>query len=342
MKKYRYKGAITVNGIQYRIYADTKSELEAKKAIKRREILEGCGSSNGDMTLNSWAKRCVSAYKLRMAEITRIKYERKMQIAILQYIGHLPLNRITPLDCQRVMGLLDGKSDSYIRDITQMLHFLFSKAVQNRLIESDPTVGITKPRSKPTEHRRALTPEERSAVEAVGATSRRYYIWLLMLYCGCRPGEAAECKGSDITTVNGVNMLHIRGTKNRFSDRFVPIPDRLYSLIKNTPKTEYIACTGQGNKIDSNRKRTWDSFKHYLDIELGATTYRNAVIKSKLADDLFPYCLRHEYCTDLARKGVDIRIAQRLMGHSNINMTANVYTNLDAKDIASVAHIITG
>ena len=50
------------------------------------------------------------------------------------------------------------------------------------------------------------------------------------------------------------------------------------------------------------------------------------------ASDLVPYCLRHEYCTDLARKGVDIRIAQRLMGHATITMTANIYTNLTVDD----------
>ena len=40
-------------------------------------------------------------------------------------------------------------------------------------------------------------------------------------------------------------------------------------------------------------------------------------------DDFVPYDLRHTYCTDLARAGVDIRTAQKLMGHANISVTAD-------------------
>lgn len=37
------------------------------------------------------------------------------------------------------------------------------------------------------------------------------------------------------------------------------------------------------------------------------------------------------------RKGVDIRIAQQLMGHSDISLTANIYTNLTKIDTLHVA-----
>lgn len=43
---------------------------------------------------------------------------------------------------------------------------------------------------------------------------------------------------------------------------------------------------------------------------------------------LVPSSLRRTFCTHLARKGVDLRTAQRLMRHSNVNMTANIYTEV--------------
>lgn len=55
----------------------------------------------------------------------------------------------------------------------------------------------------------------------------------------------------------------------------------------------------------------------------------------ELGDDLTAYNLRHEYCTELARNGVDIRITQRLMGHSSYEMTLKVYTNLTDQDICT-------
>lgn len=67
---------------------------------------------------------------------------------------------------------------------------------------------------------------------------------------------------------------------------------------------------------------------------MGGEFYRNAPCAPyPFGQDLTPYNLRHEYCTDLARKGVDIRITQKLMGHASYEMTLKVYTNLSDDDI---------
>ena len=56
-----------------------------------------------------------------------------------------------------------------------------------------------------------------------------------------------------------------------------------------------------------------------------------------LADDFEPYCLRHTYCTDLCKAGIDIRTAQRLMGHATISITADIYTHVDQSQILDAA-----
>ena len=163
-----------------------------------------------------------------------------------------------------------------------------------------------------------------------------------MLDCGCRPSEAAEVKGMDIQLRENIPLLHIRGTKSKNADRVVPIPTSLYDLIKDTPPFEYVACYGSKGKITlGNRNRLWQSFKRQLNIAMGCKMYRNELMPPyPVAPDLVPYCLRHTYCTNLARKGIDIRMAQKLMGHSDISLTANIYTNLDENDILDVAKIL--
>ena len=67
---------------------------------------------------------------------------------------------------------------------------------------------------------------------------------------------------------------------------------------------------------------------------MGCKTYRNQLIPPyPLADDFVPYCFRHTYCTDLCKAGVDVRTAQKLMGHANISITADIYTHIDINDI---------
>ena len=44
-----------------------------------------------------------------------------------------------------------------------------------------------------------------------------------------------------------------------------------------------------------------------------------------------PHILRHTFCTRMAEKGMDVRVLQKIMGHSDINLTISVYehTNND-------------
>lgn len=63
---------------------------------------------------------------------------------------------------------------------------------------------------------------------------------------------------------------------------------------------------------------------------LTATKQNKVVIHGEapeVFDELVPYCLRHTYCTDLQRAGVPLNVAKYLMGHSDITMTANIYTH---------------
>lgn len=341
---YKYKTSFRFEGRRVYVYADTLIELGERKAQKLEELKHGRNVVSGDMTLRQWAEKCVDTYKTNQNPVTRKKFIQRMNGSILNEIGNMTLKRVKPLHCQRVLNLQAGKSPTQINEVCNTLKFLFSHAYTNHLIATDPTTDLVKPKAKKREHRRALTAVERKYFIQVGKTDRRYYLYLLMIFCGCRPSEAAECMGRDLMQKNGVKFLHIRGTKTANADRNVPIPAELWELVKETRPYDYIACTQTGGKIDERaRRRIWKSYCRQINLAMGCKVYRNELIPPfPLAPDLVPYCLRHEYCTDLARNGVDIRIAQKLMGHSDIKLTANIYTNLNHDDLASIAAQIPG
>ena len=341
MKKYKYRKRFTYRGKTYSVYADSLIELGKRYAEKLRRLEEGIDIINGNTLISVWALKCINAYKSRQKPLTKKKYIQRVKYTILSKIGNKTIAEITPMELQQVLNDQIGNSKTQINEVYQALRFIFCHAVENHLRADDPTQYLQKPAG--TCHaRRALTATERDAVLTVGKTDRRYYFYLLMLLCGCRPSEAAECQGRDISWESECYMLHIRGTKTSKSDRYVPVPDDFAQLIIKTPKFSYIACTRDGNKI-TNRDRLWRSFKRQLNLYLGCNTYRNKLIPPyPLAPDLVPYCFRHEYCSDLARKGVDIRIAQKLMGHSTIDLTANIYTHVEKTDLLEAARIING
>ena len=340
-RKYKYTKYFTVNGQRCCARANDLVELGRKIEQKTREVEESAGIIREDITLNEWAEECISTFKTGQQEITAKKYLCRIRYCILRHLGHMKVADIRLVHCQRVLNLQTGMSKTQINEVYNGLRFLFKYAVINKLVGEDPTAGLVKP-SGYRNHRRALTAKEREAFIAVGKTDRRFYIFLLMIFCGCRPAEAEKAMGKDITIRQGYPMLHIRGTKTANADRYVPIPYELYELIEATPHGEYIACTSTGHSVnENNRRRVWHTYCREINIYMGCKMYRNALIPPyPLAPDLVPYCLRHEYCTELARQGIDLRIAQKLMGHSDIKLTANIYTNLEQNDIIPAAEIL--
>ena len=120
--------------------------------------------------------------------------------------------------------------------------------------------------------------------------------------------------------------------KSESGSRKIPIPDvflsELRSIYPGDPFAYLITqpTTGKMHTRSSIRSY-WNNFLRALDIQMGATVYRNQIIIHAVADDLVPYCLRHTYGTDLQDAGVPINVAKYLMGHSDISVTANIYTS---------------
>lgn len=340
-KKYKYRKTFTFNGKRYQIYADTLEEVIAKRERKRIELEKEVVITE-NMTLSTWSKKCIDAYKTNLSDEGLKDYKRMVKKHILNYLGNLKLSEIRSINLQEILNLQKGMSKTQINYVYQQLTFLFSRAYMNNLIKTDISKNLQKPKAKAQRKRRSLTKDERTAVLEVAKTDRRYYLFLIILLCGLRPSEAGKVKREDITLINGQPILKVKGTKTANASRLVPVPDELYLIVKKIPQNEYIAVTQKGNPYKEKYMRTklWQSFKRQVDIYLGAKVCRNAIVESVIADDFVMYNLRHEYCTDLARKGVDIRIAQKLMGHANISMTANIYTTFTENDIVEIANLL--
>lgn len=73
-------------------------------------------------------------------------------------------------------------------------------------------------------------------------------------------------------------------------------------------------------------------------------TYRNRLVlhgePEELLNSLVAYDLRHTYCTDLQKAGVDLKTASYLMGHKDITTTANIYSHTDTELVQAAAEKI--
>lgn len=341
MKKYKYTETFSFDGKRYYVRGNTLKEIAERKAKKKLELEHDLVVYDSSMPLSQWSEIAIDTYKAGVSK--RSVYEMRTRVArhILPDLGNIPIGKIKPVQCQQLINSKEGLSKGYITKICQDLKFLFRTAVENDMIRKNPAENLTKPKGT-VSHRRSITPKERDALLSVCDADPCYLLFLLMLFCGCRPAEAAEVRGYDITEREGIPFLHIRGTKTENSDRYVPIPEALYGRLSASEPFDVLSPNRSGRKHSlASYKRLVAHLYRDLNIKLGCRTYRNQLVPPfPLAEDFVPYCLRHTYCTDLQKAGVDIRTAQKLMGHADIQTTANIYTHQDDETLLTAARLL--
>ena len=63
----------------------------------------------------------------------------------------------------------------------------------------------------------------------------------------------------------------------------------------------------------------------------------NSIYKVQMPN-ITPHVCRHTYCSNMARKGMNPKTLQYLMGHSDISVTMNTYTHLGLEDACEELH----
>lgn len=251
------------------------------------------------------------------------------------------MQAVKPVHLQQFLIHLaeEGKSQSYIIKMKNCLEGIFGTAQDNGIVPSSPATRLTMPNVK-SGHRRALTREERMAFLSACDKCEMAGLWgKVLFYTGIRPAESATIKGEDIQEINGVRIVHIKGTKTEKADRYVPLPDEF--LLPKIKKNELLLHTKAGNPMTKTAmRRAWQRIIRQMNIEMGCRTFRNQVVDPVVADDLVPYCLRHNYATMLQEAGVDIGVASAMLGHSSTATTSRVYTHKNLESAYTCIHAL--
>ena len=300
-------------------------------------------------------------------------YESKIYNYIVPALRGKKMRSVTDTMLQTVLNRQSDMSESHAKKMRMILRAMFSQAAFSRIIPFDPTLKLTIPASASTEKRRSLTDGER-AVLLKAAETHRSGLWVrFLMRTGLRPGESAALRVEHLDMDN--RLIHVcqsveSGTnvistpKTTAGNRFVPIPADIFSdlerHIRAKAKSDFVFTQEDGKSMMTTTVMTnnWRSFSRQMDILMGAEMTSHGHIYDpndlspngkplypdkygkprnghKIAPDLVLYCLRHTYGTDLQRAGVPINVAKALMGHSDISVTANVYTDATIDDALS-------
>ena len=337
------------DGNKKRIYirANTKKELEAKYIEKKLAYEKGEITVNSNTLFSRWAKEWLETYKKpSVTDGTLSNIRHIVNKFFLPYLGNLRLSDIKTIHIQHCMNHLQGYSKSVINKAYNYINSMLEKAVINNLINRNPCIGIVKPQGYEKINRRSLTAEEEDLFMQAIKTHEKGLLFGIMLACGLRPSEARALTWQDIDlktkTVSIRQTIEYGKTttkapKSKAGFRTIPLPNWYIEMFKqkaipSIDKNEFIFFSFAKKPMPKQKlERAWHSLVRDMDIAAGAKLYRNEIIEHAIDTSITPYYLRHTYATKLAEKGIDMKTAQYLLGHSDIKMTAQIYTHVTSK-----------
>ena len=162
------------------------------------------------------------------------------------------------------------------------------------------------------------------------------YAYLVTVYsCGLRLQEGLYLEVSDIDGPR--KMIHIHRGKGA-KDRYVPLPESTYALLRRywlthrNPRLIFPAV-GRGGQSGPTSQ-----------MPMSIEGVQGALRKAKHAAGIKKkgvsvHTLRHSYATHLLEAGVNLRVIQKNLGHSNIETTM-IYLHLTNKGMEDAYQII--
>ena len=358
-KKYTYKyvKAITVGHkpdgkpIRKYIRENNKAVFEQKVRYYQNLNARGVQIVGRSLTVEQWAWQWYHTYKEpKIGASQRITYERIIKLYIVPAIGAMSVSAVRPYHLQQIIsGAVNPQTGaplarSSMTKIIYTLKQIFEQAEANGLIELTPARRLENTATA-KQTRRALTREEEKIFREVAATHWAGPWVLLMLDCGLRRGETvpigkANIKGDLLCIHESVSYADTnhgtkKATKTAAGERKVPLPPELKKRLDKSGK--YFFHNADGSMMSMTKMRhMWTYFFRACDRAAGAKTERNRIVEHALDPAITPHYLRHTYCTNLRRKGVDLKTAQYLMGHASITTTANIYDHVDEEDLKAL------
>ncbi len=150
----------------------------------------------------------------------------------------------------------------------------------------------------------------------------KHQLILKLLYGeGLRVSEIVNLKKQDIDFEE--NLIKINLGKGK-KDRFVGIPELIKQDLKNysklSGKEKFLFPSNRGGKLT---KKTISKI------------VSNAAKKAKIKKRVYPHLLRHSFATHLLENGTDLRVIQKLLGHSSIK-TTQIYTQISQASIKNI------
>ena len=265
-----------------------------------------------------------------------------------EYFATQPVSEITSDNIRKFISSISGRfaKASIGRKISALKQF-FSFLKSEKEISEDPTRLIELPKKDKLLPNFLTEAEIAAIIDAArkDENPQGYRIWAfveILAGSGLRVSEIISLKKNNIQTteVEGkkYNYLMVRGKGDK--ERIAPLTEASINAID-----QYLAHWESFLSPAQKLKNKSFSGESWLFPSKGKTGH---ITRQQLANILklyaakagidpgkiSPHVLRHSFATNILQKGIDLRVLQEILGHSDIS-TTQIYTHINSAKMKS-------
>ena len=361
-----YEARATISKIPIYAYGKDLDLLLKEFEYKKEQARNRVDYRKNGITLNEWFDEWfeeVKAHKVKPTSIypMRNRFTRTFGF----YIGDMKVCEIKPLHVQKALNAmeLNGVAHSSMRDALGRLRECMEFAVANEMIHSNPCIVIQVPwTDKRSKEEIALTQDEQNMFLSGVEDSWYKEMFYFLCLTGVRVGELGALRWEDInfnkkiihikhslsiSYVDGVKRMELVSPKTVNSYRRIPFIGEMEEILKSQkqkqeklkrqlkkrwrgtgPFRNLVFTTGMGSPCTRYivEQQVKKNIKKIREKEAEACVRENRLPRE--FPDIHPHTLRHTFATRCFENRMEPKVVQKLLGHSSISITLNIYTHV--------------
>ena len=361
---YRYTD---INGKRQTVYAGDLPELREKEKQIKKDLDDNILTDNAvkNMTLNSLFEKNMGYKSLTKA--TRFNHQRLWKNHVADDIGNIKVIQLKTSHIKGFYK--KKSEQGYSRSTIELLHTLLlptlEMAVEDDIIRKNPANNIKLSEyGREEKKKEILTIEQQESFFRFLENSNTYNVYVpmftILLELGLRCGELIGLTWKDVSfTENTLSInhqliyknygdgckFHISSPKTQAGVRVIPLTEKVIKAFSEQKKLNFmlgrccdkeiegysdfifIAKTGSPYMPSAINNVIYNIIKAYNKEEMLLAKKENR--EPLLLPKVSVHCFRHTACTNKARQGMNIKVLQYIMGHSDSSMTLDVYNHLN-------------
>jgi integrase len=295
------------------------------------------------LNVATYLRRWLKTDRERVRPSTHLVRVGHVENHIVPELGRTNLKRLVPVDVERMTGAMvrHGLSPRTASHVRTTLRIALRDAERNGLVSRNAAALARPPKVEKAEAT-VLTADQTRILLATTRQDRRGPLWALLSTSGLRLGEALALTWSDLDLEEGV--VHVRQnyalvgrgkwavgpTKTSRSRRDVPLPHQTVEVLgdwRDRQAQERQAAGRDWQQHADGDPVFADEWGRRpeptrLNHDLRAALLAAGLPRTRIHD------LRHSYASQLLLGGVPLLTVSRLLGHSGISITADVYSHV--------------